>query len=180
MTQNLIELAKEIDIHNICTSPRKHEIYKKAEELKFNHETSNRLVLEEIKLTAKARRLYRNKTLVKLLRESANQEKWNLKKEYPFHPEMPLKIEISYYRKLRRDRKYPTVMPDIDNIGKLAIDALKGTIIEDDNAVTTLILNKRYIYPENHKQTSEVLEITISPDHQLMIDTIYREDYWNF
>ena len=174
MTQNLIELAEKIDPSSIYTSPRDHELYKQAKQLEFDHKTSNRFVLEELKLTAKSRRLYRNGILIKQLKTAASLEKYNYGKNLPFHPRMPLKVEINYYRKFKRDREYPTITPDIDNIGKLAIDALKGTIIEDDNAITTLIVNKRYSYPETHKESIEIIEVTISPDYQLMVDTIYR------
>ena len=47
-------------------------------------------------------------------------------------------------RKFENEGKPATVKPDTDNIVKLYLDALNGFAYNDDNQITSLIVQKRY------------------------------------
>lgn len=42
------------------------------------------------------------------------------------------------------DGLYATKKPDVDNIGKIVLDALNGTAYDDDSQVSVLIVSKQY------------------------------------
>lgn len=44
----------------------------------------------------------------------------------------------------RTGKIYPTSRPDIDNLGKIIMDALNGIAYVDDSQIVQLVINKKY------------------------------------
>ena len=57
-----------------------------------------------------------------------------------------------------RKRALPSVKPDIDKLTRALMDALTGTIFEDDAQVTDLVVAKRYGIPERAEVQVEIIE----------------------
>lgn len=62
-----------------------------------------------------------------------------------------LRLYATFYRtKPKTSRKselYPVTKPDVDNYGKLLMDALNKFLYANDSQITTLTLKKRYCQP---------------------------------
>ncbi|NFR85696.1 RusA family crossover junction endodeoxyribonuclease [Clostridium botulinum] len=68
----------------------------------------------------------------------------------------PIKVNITAYFKIRKSYtkkvkeairngdKYPTIKPDIDNIGKIILDGLNKVAFEDDSQVVRLVVSKKW------------------------------------
>ena len=57
-----------------------------------------------------------------------------------------------------RKRLLPSVKPDIDKLTRALMDALTGTIFEDDAQVTDIVVAKRYGIPERAEIQVEIIE----------------------
>ncbi|HKN77114.1 MAG TPA: RusA family crossover junction endodeoxyribonuclease [Candidatus Acidoferrum sp.] len=57
-------------------------------------------------------------------------------------------------------RVLPSVKPDIDKLTRALMDALTGTIFEDDAQVTDIVVAKRYGIPERAEVQVEIVEDT--------------------
>lgn len=70
-------------------------------------------------------------------------------------------MPASFSKKKRQDAidglVVPAVRPDIDNIGKAAMDACNGILFRDDGQVCDLILRKRYSATPRLSVTMETL-----------------------
>ncbi len=69
---------------------------------------------------------------------------------YPAHVPVVFILEVNFERPLsarkgKAFRKYPTVKPDWDNIGKLVADALNTVAYHDDCQVVEAHIYKRYV-----------------------------------
>ena len=57
-----------------------------------------------------------------------------------------------------KKRILPTVKPDTDKLVRAILDALTGTIFEDDAQVTDIVVAKRYGVPERAEIQVEIIE----------------------
>ena len=89
-------------------------------------------------------------------------EAWRAKYSVPlrFADHIPLRLTvICYFKKpVRARRKYPTVRPDWDNLGKMVSDALNGLAYHDDKQIVSATVEKQYGDPERIEITLEVVE----------------------
>lgn len=60
-----------------------------------------------------------------------------------------------------RSRVLPSVKPDIDKLTRALMDALTGTIFEDDAQVTDIVVAKRYGIPERAEIQIEIVQTTV-------------------
>ncbi len=71
-------------------------------------------------------------------------------------------IPQSWSKKKRLEAEYgaisPMTKPDVDNIAKIALDGLSGTIFADDKQVTSMKVKKTYCHPDR----GPVLYISVS------------------
>ena len=65
-----------------------------------------------------------------------------------FMDDTPLRLDAVFYIPKPKSKPkrvtMPTTKPDIDNYGKLCLDALSGYLFKNDSQITTLVLRKRY------------------------------------
>ena len=47
-------------------------------------------------------------------------------------------------KKRRKESRYCLTKPDVDNIAKIILDGMNGTVYEDDAAVSLLVVRKTY------------------------------------
>lgn len=76
---------------------------------------------------------------------------WVMKSQWRMRPlEGPIEVEIDFYiRKPKsvkgsKDREFPTVAPDCDNLMKAVFDAASGILWKDDAQLVTILCRKRY------------------------------------
>lgn len=63
-----------------------------------------------------------------------------------------------------KSRMLPTVKPDADKLVRALLDALTGTIFEDDSQVTDIVVCKRYGLPERAEiEVSIVSDVKYNP-----------------
>jgi len=62
---------------------------------------------------------------------------------------VPLRLSTTFYRTrpkhLAKGITMPVSKPDVDNYGKLLLDALNHCLLADDSQITSLVLKKRYV-----------------------------------
>ena len=67
-----------------------------------------------------------------------------------FDADVPLRLSLTFWlarpKSAPKDREYPVVKPDIDNLYKLLADSTQG-IIPDDAQITNVSMCKRYCLP---------------------------------
>jgi len=68
---------------------------------------------------------------------------------HTFEKDVPLRVEATFYRlrpqHLPRRVLMPVSNPDVDNYGKLLLDALNHYLYWSDSQITTLVLRKRFV-----------------------------------
>lgn len=69
---------------------------------------------------------------------------------------------------IAKDKLYPTVKPDNDNIAKIICDSLNGLAYADDNQITELKVCKRYA--EVKEEGKVVVFITTFAEHPELFD----------
>ena len=66
-----------------------------------------------------------------------------------FDAGVPLRLEATFYilrpKSLPKRVTMPVKKPDVDNYGKLVMDALNHFVYPSDSQVTTLVLRKRFV-----------------------------------
>jgi len=70
-------------------------------------------------------------------------EKWG---QEPLPKEIPIGIDVVFHLPKPKSSKnhYPIVKPDIDNFLKSILDALNGSVLQDDCSVVRLAAEKKY------------------------------------
>lgn len=73
-------------------------------------------------------------------------------------------IPKSYSKKKRleclKDKIWPTVKPDVDNIAKVVCDALNGFAYSDDKQIVSLTINKGFVEPQSEGITAIIWSVT--------------------
>ena len=105
----------------------------------------------------------------KVAEESFLVQALNYKPERPI--DQPIKIEMEFYfpipkgtsKKKRETLKWYDKRPDIDNLGKLCMDALDGIFYLDDKQITDLNLKK--YHTEDYPKTIVKIELLQNDDN---------------
>lgn len=78
--------------------------------------------------------------------------RWLVQMQRPEKLDGPLYLRATFHltkpKSAGKKRLYPCTRPDVDNYGKLLMDALNGTCFVDDSQVVKLELTKAYGDPE--------------------------------
>lgn len=79
-----------------------------------------------------------------------------------------VRVAVCFYLEkppsIPKKRPLPTVKPDGDKLLRALLDALTGTVFEDDAQVTDLVVGKRYGVPERAEiQIEEIEETSFKP-----------------